>query len=395
MTSLTYTSNPDTITLTGDVTATLACATLTITKSQTGAIINLDDGTTSVDVNYRTLVSIDGVTFRTKTNAYEHLVWLGNGGALVDMFTDQDLVLTEADPASYFTVSGTGATKYYVDRLEARFANTGIDQGMQTIELLYNNAVVVKGISAPKAYYNGNKTISDAGELVERLNKIIASAKADLPTDENGDGHVDRFGYSFTGGFAGKPVENNYIWDAGNAIQLVADTYTHMEFDSTVQAAVDAPYWSSPSPLGNDAHVGVGAFEGIHLPEGTINLFDYDYEWADGGIGRIDVSSAQPGDLLRVRMDYNVIPSIANSVIEAALDFNTRDLDDNVTFQFYLTANPSTFGNTSAGQTYLLRTEMTAYFASNEDVNALVRPVVKCNNICQIQPISILAILQK
>lgn len=396
MTTITYTSNPDTLTLVGEHNVALACSTLTITKSQTGTIITLDDGTNSVDLNYRTMVSMEDKTFRTKTNAYEHLVWLANGGALVDFHEDQDLVLVEAGPVSYFTVSGTGAAKYYVDRLEARFANTGEDQGMQTIELLYAGNVAVKGISASKTYYKGNKTTSNPFELVTRLNKIIAEARAAMPEDTDGDGEVSRFGYAFTGGFAGKPADNNYVWENGSAINLAAGEYTHMEFDSTVQAAVDAPYWSSPAPQGNNAHIAAGdVFEGIHLPDGVVNLFDHEYVWADGGVGRIDVSGAKPGDLLRVRMDYNVIPSIANSVIEAALDFNTRDLDDNVTFQFYLTANPSTFGNTSAGQTYLLRTEMTAYFASNEDVNALVRPVIKCNNICQVQPLSILAILQK
>jgi len=396
MITLSYSSNPDTLTLAGDVVASLACATLTVTKSQTGSLINLDDGTTSVDIDYLQMVGVEGSRFFSKTNAYEHLVWLANGGVLVDMLSVQDIVLTEpAQGVGYFTVTGTGATKHYCDRLSARFANTGLDQGVQTVELLYNNAVVIKGVAANKTLYNGNKVAPSAHQLADHLNKLIAACNATATTDTDGDGEVEKFGYAFTGGFAGKPVENNYIWDAGTSINLAADTYTHMEFDSTVQAALDAPYWSSPTPTGNNAHVGTDAFEGLHLPDGVTNLFDYDYVWPDGGVGRIDVSGAKPGDLIRVRMDYNVIPSIANSVIEAALDWNTRDLDDNVTFQFYLTANPSTFGNTSAGQTYLLRTEMTGYFASNEDVNALVRPVIKCNNICQVQPLSILAILQK
>ena len=389
MTNVSYIHSPSVqIVLSGEYSGTLSAATLTVAVD--GQFVTLDDTVSQFRLNPHFVRGAYGNTFVSAAQCAEYFNFLKDGGVYA---TAQDDCRIDIDQdANTATLSLTGNT-YDVGSLTAdEDANGYMD--FRTLRIKQGSNVLAKGIFPHNVVIDDQRITLDVPALIDLLNETFSW---DSPEERETEAKEvsDRFGYAFTGGFAGKPVENNYVWDGGAAISLAADTYTHLQFDATVQAAVDAPYWSSPVPTGNGAHIGTDVFEGIHLPDGVANLFDYTYEWADGGIGRIDVSGAKPGDLLRVRMDYNVIPSIANSVIEAALDFNTRDNDDNITFQFYLTANPSTFGNTSAGQTYLLRTEMTAYFASNEDVNALVRPVVKCNNICQIQPISILAILQK
>ncbi len=232
--------------------------------------------------------------------------------------------------------------------------------------------------------------------LVTQLNSQNTTPDTSLNGRTSEEIQTAVFGYEFSGGFAGKPVDNNYAWQAGEGIEITADDgFVAFDFDPAVQAAVDSPYWIDPAPVGNGAHIDKGIFEGIHLPENVDNLYDFDYDWADGGVGRIDVSGASTGSLVRVRFDFNVIPTVANTTIEPALDWNTRDSSGNVTFQFYLTANPSFYGTGTPGQTFLVRAEMTGYFASNEDINALVRPAIKANNRCTIQPLSILTILQK
>lgn len=389
MTNISYVASPTVqVILAGDKTGTLTASTLTVTYNS--QFVTLDDTVTTVVVYYGKTVGVNGETFGSPAELASYFNFLKSGGLLASH--EQEVDITFNHTANTATISGVAGT-FDIGSLTAENDHNG-GNILETYKVKQGDNVILKGINPERTYLNGVRVSKDLHDLITYLNENFSWTDPEERETEAKE-VSDRFGYAFTGGFAGKPVSNNYVWDAGNAISLPANTYTHMEFDTTVQEAVDSPYWSSPVPTGNGAHIGADVFEGIHLPDGVTNLFDYTYEWADGGIGRIDVSDAKPGDLLRVRMDYNVIPSIANSVIEAALDFNTRDNDDNITFQFYLTANPSTFGNTSAGQTYLLRTEMTAYFASNEDVNALVRPVIKCNNICQIQPLSILAILQK
>lgn len=387
MTNITYTSSPSVeISLSGDVSATLTAATLTITTN--GRSVTLDDTSSTVEVFHYAVKGALGEKFASAQSLALYFEYLKEGGEMATLTQAVDITIDRDNNRATFQ----GVT-YDIGSLRAKVDNNN-KTDIGTFRICQGSSIILKGINPSRTTINDNRVTMGLHALVNSLNGYFQwTDTADSSTSSTES--VDRFGYAFTGGFAGKPSNNNYVWEGGTAISLAAGEYTHMQFDSTVQAAVDSPYWGSPVPTGNGAHIGADVFEGIHLPDGVTQLFDYDYVWADGGVGRIDVSGAQPGDLLRVRMDYNVIPSIANSVIEAALDFSTRDIDDNVTFQFYLTANPSTFGNTSAGQTYLLRTEMTAYFASNEDVNALVRPVIRCNNICQVQPISILAILQK
>ena len=88
-------------------------------------------------------------------------------------------------------------------------------------------------------------------------------------------------GYSHTGAFADKPLDNNYVWEAGAGIDYTqtdvdAELWKVFSLSNAVHAAVDNPYWSTPTPSGT---TGVGLFQGANLPSGVTSLFDYDYDY--------------------------------------------------------------------------------------------------------------------
>ena len=69
-------------------------------------------------------------------------------------------------------------------------------------------------------------------------------------------------GYSHTGAFADKPLDNNYVWQAGAGIDYTqsdvdAELWKVFSLSDSVHAAVDNPYWSTPTPSGN---TGIGLF---------------------------------------------------------------------------------------------------------------------------------------
>ena len=231
--------------------------------------------------------------------------------------------------------------------------------------------------------------------LNENLGFSGAGASAALKTASSG--------YSSTGAFAGKPISNNFVWQNGSGInysQTDVDNGVFKVFslDEAVHLAVDNPYWTTPTPTGT---TGIGLFEGEHLPEGVTSLLDYSYNFDtnyplssgtgfEGSIGRIKLNDLQYGDQLRVRFDYNVIPQIANTTVEPALWYSNRDGSDNITFTFPLTTQPSFYGSGTVGNTYLNRSEVSAWIVSSEDVNALTLPAIKSDNPVIIQPLSML-----
>ena len=165
-----------------------------------------------------------------------------------------------------------------------------------------------------------------------------------------------------------------------------------------VHDAVDNPYWSDPTPTGI---TGIGLFQGANLPEGVDTLVDYDFVYNDnydgngntgyeGSTGRIDLSDLQPGDQLRVRFDFNVVPQIANTTLEPALWYSNRNPSDEITFTFPLTTSPVFYGTGTVGNPYLNRVEISAWITSQEDVNALVLPAIKSDNPVIIQPLGLL-----
>jgi len=233
------------------------------------------------------------------------------------------------------------------------------------------------------------RTSTDVGSAVD-LTPYATKTKADS-------------GYSHTGAFAGKPTTNNYVWESGTGISYDATdvsngTYKVFSLDPAVHAAVDNPYWSTPTPTGD---TGIGLFQGANLPAGVTSLVDYDFVYNDnydangstgfeGSTGRIKLNDCQYGDQLRVRFDFNVIPQIANTTLEPALWYSNRNDSDEITFTFPLTTTPIFYGGGTVGNTFLNRVDISAWITSNEDVNALTLPAIKADNPVIIQPLGIL-----
>lgn len=221
--------------------------------------------------------------------------------------------------------------------------------------------------------------------------------------EHSDDGLDGQTGYSHSGAFAGKPTDNNFVWEAGVGIDYTqanvdADLWKVFSLDPAVHAAVDNPYWSTPTPSGR---TGVGLFQGANLPNNVDKLFDFDYVYNDnydpngstgfeGSTGRIRLNDCIYGDQLRVRFDFNVIPQIANTTIEPALWYSNRNDSDAITFTFPLTTQPVFYGQGTVGNTYLNRVEISAWITSNEDVNALTLPAIKSDNPVIIQPLGLL-----
>ena len=205
-------------------------------------------------------------------------------------------------------------------------------------------------------------------------------------------------GIEFTGGFAGKPISNQYAWQNGSGINILqadvdADRFKTFSMDSTVQVAVDTPYWTDPTP---SDHTGKGVFGGSYLPDGVTNVFDYTTvdsdTYEDGSnvvtTGGLDFSQLKVGDKVDVRFDFNAIPQIANTTIETAIWYKNRDASDNVTFTFPLTAQPIFYGTGTVGKIYLNRVSLTIYIASQEDINSISHFAIKSDNPIIIQPLS-------
>ena len=210
-------------------------------------------------------------------------------------------------------------------------------------------------------------------------------------------------GYSQTGGFAGKPLDNSYVWEPGVGINYTqadvdAGTYKVFSLDNAVHEAVDNPYWSTPDVSGLP---NVGLFNGYALPIGVNSLFDFNFDFDtnypgstgtgfEGSTGRVRLNDLMYGDQLRVRFDFEVIPQIVNTTIEPALWYSNRDNSDNITFTFPLTTSPIFYGNGTVGNVYLNRVDISAWIISNEDVNALTLPAIKSDNQVIIRPIGLL-----
>ena len=216
-------------------------------------------------------------------------------------------------------------------------------------------------------------------------------------------GTAESSGYSHTGAFAGKPLSNNYVWEAGAGISYTKtdvdnDLYKVFSLDKDVHDAVDNPYWTIPTPTGN---TGIGLFQGANLPNDVSTLIDYEYDFDtnypsstgtgfEGSVGRIKLNDLKYGDQFRVRFDFNIIPQIANTTVEPALWYSNRNDNDDITFTFPLTTQPIFYGGGTVGNTYLNRVEISAWITSNEDVNALTLPAIKSDNPVIIQPLGLL-----
>lgn len=276
-----------------------------------------------------------------------------------------------------------------------------------------SNTFIMGKKRSSKVVYQGTTAYFDDAREAELIRKLAEESSSTARTSSGvskatvdaalAAGLAGQMGYEHTGAFADKPTSNNYVWQAGTGVEITQqnvddELYKVFSLSSSVHAAVDNPYWTDPTPTGN---TGIGLFQGANLPNGFDGLFDFDYDYDaaypsstgtgyEGSTGRIDISDAQPGDQLRVRFDFNAIPQIANTTIEPALWYSNRDASDNITFTFPLTAQPVFYGTGTVGNTYLNRVELSAWIASEEDVNSLSLPAIKSDNPITIQPLGML-----
>ncbi len=226
-------------------------------------------------------------------------------------------------------------------------------------------------------------------------------------------------GYELTGGFSARANAQGEAQSGANDFgtfvgytqgMVDANQWLRFGFNREAQAANDFAYWTDPNPADDPVFdQSRGLFGGMHLPAGVQNLFDFDFDESPGysagvlgedlnytaATGSFDFSSASVGDLALIRFDFNVIPQVANTTIEVGLIWETRLADGTPTFAFPLTGTPVFYGTGTVGKTFLNRPILSAYFASNEDINARALLAVKADNPIQIAPLTTLATLQR
>ena len=203
-------------------------------------------------------------------------------------------------------------------------------------------------------------------------------------------------GYEFTGAFVDRPTGFEYTQELASS-----ETWKRFGFSTAQQVANDNEYWGETS---SDFDQTKGVFGGLYMPNGFTDMFNFTDTSVGAAVttgnlkytaanGSYDFSDGSPGMFGQIRFSYNVTPLVAGTTVETALIWHTRDASDNVTFSFALTNQPITYDSNTVGRTLLSRVEMTAYFASDEDVNARALPAIRADNRIIIQPLSTLATL--
>ena len=271
--------------------------------------------------------------------------------------------------------------------------------------------VFQNGQNLPPAHFAiNNVSLDDNDNLIVRCNhnKVFT-----VPVGTKAIG-----GYEFTGGFADRTVGQTGTSDVGSNVSytsadVAANRWRRFGFSTTRQIANDQPYWGdSGDPneapaAGTTDYEGVGLFSGAYMPSGVTSMFNFTqddtYNQAvttgdnpyTAAIGSLDWSQCQVGDFAEVRFDFNITPQFANTTVEVGLIFATRDADDNITFTFPLLTNPIFFGQGTVGKTFLNRPIITAYFASQEDVNARALPAIRADQPVLIQPLTLLTSISR
>lgn len=219
-------------------------------------------------------------------------------------------------------------------------------------------------------------------------------------------------GYEFTGGFAerttgalGTSIGTNVEYTSD---MVAAQSWYRFGFSAAQQQINDAPYWgNSANPdeaphSGTTDYQGIGAFSGSYMPANVTNMFSFDenttYNQAvttgdlkyNAALGSLRMDQLNVGDFIIVRFDFNAVPQFANSTLEVGLIWSTRDSNDNITFTFPLLTQPLFFGSGTTGRPFLCRPIITAYIASEEDVNARALLAIRCDEPIFIQPLTTL-----
>lgn len=238
----------------------------------------------------------------------------------------------------------------------------------------------------------------------------VGRRELDIDNDEE---HAQ--GYELTGGFSDRLSGQSGANDFGEFVSytntMVSDaSWLRFGFSPASQVSNDVAYWSEPSP---DATPGFdqtkGLFGGAAMPDGVTDLVDYGFNESPGfsagvsgealnytaATGSFDFRQVGVGSLALIRFDFNLIPQVANTTLEVGLIWQTRDSDGNPTFTFPLTGTPLFYGTGTVGKTFLNRPILSAYFASNEDVNARALLAVRADNPVQIAPLTTLINISK
>lgn len=220
-----------------------------------------------------------------------------------------------------------------------------------------------------------------------------------------GDFSQQKGGYEYTAGLTDR-LTGTIGTDLGSNVSYTQEMvdlgqWYRFGFDTTRQVANDSPYWSDPTP---PPHSDKGLFGGAYGPTGTTNIIDYtdtstsaaqvvgDLKYT-AATGSFNFKECMVGDFLNVRFDINIVPQIVNTTVELALIWHTRDANDNITFSFPLTTQPIYLGQGAVGKTYLARPIITAYFASNEDINARALCAIRADNPILVQPLAVLPVI--
>ena len=264
--------------------------------------------------------------------------------------------------------------------------------------------------------------------------QLVLWSEVDQKFISSAERGVDNFfsegigGYEFTGGFSDRESGSTGASDFGTFIpytQAMADSaqWRRFGFSESQQQANDNAYFPTDARPGRVFDQSKGLFGGIFMPSGVTELIDYGWSDTVGGTlpngdpftgystevnsgnpadfnytaadGSFDFRECQPGDLLQLRFDFNVNVQIANTTLEIALIWQTRDANDNPTFTFALTGQPIFYGTGTVGRTFLNRPFLSAYFASAEDTNARALLAIRADNPIQVAPLSTLVTIQR
>ena len=282
--------------------------------------------------------------------------------------------------------------------------DTGEDTGSE-YKLLYN----IPFSDFRTRTWNSNKTAltssvsyASTTTAITGLNKVLEFTGSDLSESRQ----AGNTGYEFTGAFIERTSGQSGSNDIGSDFeytQAMADskTWKRFGFSTAQQVANDNQYWGETDPNFDQTK---GLFGGLNMPTGFTQMFDFSdtsnaapvtsgnlqYTYAPGSY---DFREGYPGMFAQIRFSYNVTPLVANTTIETAVIWSTRNDSDVVTFTFPLAAQPVLYDSNTVGDTFLSRIEITAYFASAEDVNARALPAIRANNRVIIQPLSTLLTL--
>ena len=254
--------------------------------------------------------------------------------------------------------------------------------------------------------------VDGAPETLDTLNELAAAINDDASYQTTVSTMIDTAvaradgGYEFTGGFADRLTGQAGANDFGTFVaytQAMVDDerWLRFGFSSAANVANDQQYWGETDP---DYDSTKGLFGGLHMPANVNNLFDFAYDDGANGYsaasngalkytaatGSIDFRDCSVGDLALVRFDFNVIPQIANTTVEVAIIWATRNADDDITFTFALTGEPLFYGTGTVGRTFLNRPMLSGYFASAEDVNARALLAIRADNPVQVAPLTTL-----